>query len=127
MPKRVAATVSGDSEWSAIMDSRLSGRLMIASGLVAQTDASAQFGTADSPWATVLWGAATWSGIGHSRWLACAEILKHATVPNRGCSWNSRSRAAKMDFIGLNAMGSYPQEQEGRVAQLGCNVENLGW
>ncbi len=54
MPERVAAATIGGSEWKAIADSRFPGRLTIASGLGAQTEASAQFGAGDSVWAAVL-------------------------------------------------------------------------
>ncbi len=54
MPKRVAAAMIGVSEWSAITDSRFSGRLTTASGVGAQTEANAQFGAGDSVWARVL-------------------------------------------------------------------------
>jgi hypothetical protein len=54
MPTRVGATMIADSVSSAITDSRLSGRLTIASGLGAQTEASAQFGDGDSDSATLL-------------------------------------------------------------------------
>jgi len=54
MPKRVAAGMIGDSEWRAITDSRFSGKLTIARGLGAQTEASAQLGAGDSVWARVL-------------------------------------------------------------------------
>ena len=125
MPKRVAAAMIGGSEWRAITESRLPGKLTIASGLGAQTEASAQFGTGDSVWASVLWGTAPWSGISHSGRAALSEKLRHTAVPKRGCSWNRRSRAAQMAFIGLNAIGSHPQEQEGWVL-ASLNVENWG-
>ena len=48
VPKRVAAATSGGSEGSATTDSRLSARPTIASGLGAQTEASAQLGVDDS-------------------------------------------------------------------------------
>ena len=112
MPKSGAAAMISDSEWSAIADSRLSGKLTIASGVVAQTEDSAQFGAGDSVWASVLWGTARWSGISHSGWPPLSEKLRHTAVPSRGCSWNRRSRAAKKDFIGFNAIGGHPQRQE---------------
>jgi hypothetical protein len=54
MPKRLCAAVMGGSDWTAIRDSTLSGRLTIASGLGAQMDASAQFGAGGSDGVTVL-------------------------------------------------------------------------
>ena len=112
MPERVVAAMSGGSEGSATTDWRFSGRPTIASGLGAQTEASAQFGDWESAWATVLWGTATWSSISHAVWGGRSKKPRHTAVPRTGCSWNSRSRAAKMDFIGLNAIHSHPQEQE---------------
>jgi len=115
IPKSGAAARIGDSEWSAMTDSRRSGRLTTASGLGAQTEPSAQFGAGDSHWARVLLGIAPSSGIWHSGRLARCEIPKHAAVPNRGCSWSSRSRIAQVDFIGLNLIGNDPQEQDGSL------------
>ncbi len=112
MLKRVAAAVIGALEWSVLTDSRLSDKLTTASGLGAQTEASAQFGAGDSVWATALGGLAPCSGIWHSAWLARSERPRQAAVPKRGCSRNRRSRAAKVDLIGLNAIGGHPQEQE---------------
>lgn len=54
MPKRLCAAVMGGSDWTAIRDSTLSGKLTIASGLGAQMDASAQFGAGGSDGVTVL-------------------------------------------------------------------------
>jgi hypothetical protein len=54
MPTRVGATMVGDSECSAITDSRLSGRLTTANGLGAQTEGNAQFGGGKSDSATML-------------------------------------------------------------------------
>jgi hypothetical protein len=99
MPRRMVAAMIGDSEWSAITDSRLSGRLTRASGLGAQTEASGQFGAGDSVGATVLWGAAPRSGISHSGWAALSLKLRHTAVPRRGCSWINRSRAARTAFM----------------------------
>lgn len=99
MPKSGAAARIGDSERSAMTDSRRSGGLTTASGLGAQTEPSAQFGAGDSHWARALLAIAP-SGIWHSGWLARCEIPKQAAVPNRGCIWSRRSPAAQMDFIG---------------------------
>jgi hypothetical protein len=127
MLKKVAAAMIGDSKWRAITDSRFSGKLTIASGLGAQKEASTQFGADDSVWATVLAGIAPCSGISHSSPLARSDRPRQAAVPKTGCSWSSRSRAAKTDFIGLNAIGSHPQEQEGRRTTRmpwgGCRAE----
>jgi hypothetical protein len=113
MPKRAAVAMIGDSEWRSIRDSRFSARLTTATALGAQTEASAQFGAGDSVWATVLVGIAPCSGTWHSALLARSERPRQAAVPKRGCSWSRRSRAAKVAFIGLNATGSHPQQQEG--------------
>jgi hypothetical protein len=99
MLKKVAAAMIGDSKWRAITDSRFSGKLTIASGLGAQKEASTQFGADDSVWATVLAGIAPCSGISHSSRLARSGRPRQAAVPKTGCSWSSRSRAAKLDFI----------------------------
>jgi hypothetical protein len=49
MPERVAAAILGASESSAVTDPMFSGRVIIASGVGAQTEASAQFGAVEEP------------------------------------------------------------------------------
>ena len=54
MPKRAGAAMIGDGEQNATTDSMLSARPTTASGLGAQTEASAQFSAGDWVWATPL-------------------------------------------------------------------------
>lgn len=99
MPNRVAATVAGDPGWSGIADWTLSAGSTIATGLGAQTEANSQFGAADWFGARALRGFEPCSGISHSCWAAASEKPRQAAIPNRGCSWNIRSREAKRAFM----------------------------
>ena len=109
MPVRVGAGDGDVARCSGIADSSSPTKLGAAIVLRAQTKASAQSCPADALWSTPAGVAGRCSGISQACSAGRSERSAHAADPTRGCSWNNRSRAAKMDFMALTLWGAILQ------------------
>ena len=103
MPVRVTADWNAPPELRGTTDSWPSEKLGTARALLAQTNAKAHPWPVEALSSTLAAGAAGCSGISHSCWSARSGENRHATDPARGCSWNSRRRAATKAVICLKA------------------------
>jgi hypothetical protein len=102
-----------------VVDSSPPVKLGAAIVVLAQAKPRAQPWLAAPLWSSLAGVAGRCSGISQVSSVGRSENSAHAADPIMGCNWKRRSRTAKVDFIGLNAIGSHPPQQEASWYRLG--------